>query len=32
MLQTSDRPVVTKGLLKSFQWTDADAFQQHDVQ
>ena len=31
-LQTSERPVTTKGLLKSFQWTEADAFEQHDVQ
>lgn len=32
-LQTfKDKLVTTKGLLKSFQWTEADAFEQHDVQ
>jgi hypothetical protein len=31
-MQTKDRPCLTKDLLKSFQWTEAQAFQQHDVQ
>jgi ubiquitin carboxyl-terminal hydrolase 47 len=33
LLQTTKiKPISTKGLLKSFQWTEADAFEQHDVQ
>lgn len=31
-LQTQGRACYTKDLLRSFQWTEAQAFQQHDVQ
>ena len=31
-MQTKDKPCYTRDLLKSFQWTDSEAFQQHDVQ
>lgn len=31
-LQLNDRAVYTKGLRRSFQWTDSESFQQHDVQ
>lgn len=31
-LQTSGKSCHTRDLLKSFQWTEAQAFQQHDVQ
>lgn len=31
-LQTSPHGVSTKGLTKSFGWSDMDAFRQHDVQ
>jgi len=31
-LQTKDKPSYTSGLLKSFQWEDGQAFEQHDVQ
>ena len=31
-LQTSGKSCHTRDLLRSFQWTESQAFQQHDVQ